>query len=254
MENLNVILTTKNALANEINAQYLADIEEPQRIFDAKISGVRGWEILNNSMISLKLKLKKGAQIMFIKNNPGMCYVNGTLGTIMEINAKGISVMAENGDVINVQKESWKLSKTVKRFDIRKRAQIPIEVIEGEVIQYPLILAWAFTIHKSQGLTFEKMIFDNSQPIFACGQLYVALSRCRTLEGITLIRPLTRRDVRVDNLILEYWSECELDTLYLRVWDFTKDMPYEWEYEESSQFEEFSDIIREFVEEFRSYL
>jgi len=149
---------------------------------------------------SLQLSLKKGAQIIFVKNDYERRWVNGTLGKIHNLQADKIEVELENGTTNEVFKSEWE---NVRYKWDNKTREITKEVI-GTFTQYPLKLAWAITIHKSQGLTFDKVIIDLSGGIFAHGQLYVALSRCRSLDGIYLKRKVTQQDVIVDRRVIEY--------------------------------------------------
>lgn len=153
------------------------------------------------------LKLKVGAKIMLLRNdNDGLKYVNGTQGIITGISKDEdiIRVRTEKGNIISVEPSTWEVYDYVYKEETKT---IEPRVI-GSFTQFPLKLAWAVTIHKSQGLTFEKAIVDAHQS-FAPGQVYVALSRCRSLEGLTLTSKVTQSDIKVDPIVVEYMKTVE---------------------------------------------
>ncbi len=189
-----ITLTTRNAKADAINSQELTRLSMPAHRFEGEIKG----EFPEYSLpTEISLTLKEGAQIMFIKNDTGeeRRYYNGKLGTIGRISKDRIEVRLEgSGDVIAIEKETWKNI----RYTLNKdTAEIEEEEL-GSFVQYPIRLAWAITIHKSQGLTFERAIIDTGDA-FAPGQAYVALSRCTSLEGIVLLSQITQRSVQTDS-------------------------------------------------------
>ena len=192
-------LTTHNATANSYNEQQLEQIDEPCHRFDAEISG-------NFPEYSyptdLQLELKKGAQVMFVKNDPSADrkYYNGKIGHIVEIIDDIILVQCLGDDEpVAVEQLEWENAKYI----INEQTQEMETEVQGTFRQYPLRLAWAITIHKSQGLTFEKAIIDAAAS-FASGQVYVALSRCRTLEGMVLATPLRQSAVMTDLRVEDY--------------------------------------------------
>jgi len=188
-----ITLTTRNAKADAINNQELNRLNTPAYLFEGEIKGEFPEYALPTEM---KLILKKDAQIMFIKNDSGeeRRYFNGKLGTIANMEKDRIKVRLEgSGNVIEIEKETWKNI----RYTLNKEtAEIEEEEL-GSFEQYPIRLAWAITIHKSQGLTFERAIIDTGDA-FAPGQAYVALSRCTSLEGIVLLSQITQRSVQTD--------------------------------------------------------
>ena len=185
-----IILTTHNAQAQRINSEKLAEIKEKSFVYEAIITGnFPEYSFPTDS----KLELKKGAQVMFVKNdlsNPKR-YFNGKIAIITDIGNDYIKVRGE-GDLspITVERAVWSNMKYI--IDpVTKELK---EEEEGSFEQYPLKTAWAITVHKSQGLTFDKAIID-ANASFAHGQVYVALSRCRTLEGLVLSSPVAAHSV-----------------------------------------------------------
>jgi ATP-dependent exoDNAse (exonuclease V) alpha subunit len=153
------------------------------------------------------LHLKVGAQVMFIKNDPEGNFVNGTIGKVVGFGDECIKVFSEeivSAGEIEVLPMSWEIVKYKASKD--NPDEIEAEVI-GTFEQFPLKLAWAVTIHKSQGKTFDKVIIDMDKGAFETGQTYVALSRCRTLEGIVLKEKLRHRDIMVDERVVDFYEQ-----------------------------------------------
>lgn len=148
------------------------------------------------------LRLKKGAQVMFIKNDCEKRWYNGTIAKISDISEEGIVVAKENGDKYVLDRESW----DVYEYEYDKIAKKCNPRVVGRVTQYPIRLAWAITIHKSQSLSFDHLAIDFGWGAFSNGQTYVALSRARSLEGLELIRPITYRSVKVSRDVLRFSS------------------------------------------------
>ena len=151
----------------------------------------------------------------------------------------------EDGQTIQVRTEEWIEGRKVIRGTGNQRREK--QIVEGSVVQYPFIPGWAFSIHKSQGLTFDRMVFDNRARVFETGQLYVALSRCRSLGGITITKPLSPLDIQVCERVACYWEECEDDTRYMEVWEQIRDMPDESEFENEEDFLEWADTVNEYA-------
>jgi uncharacterized protein YpbB/energy-coupling factor transporter ATP-binding protein EcfA2 len=189
-----ILLTTHNAQAQKINKERLDGISEPSFTFDAIVTGNFPEYIFPTEA---KLELKKGAQVMFVKNdNSGQQrYFNGKIGIITHVDAHKIEVRSEKDSApIVVEKARW----TNMKYAIDPISKELKEEEEGAFEQYPLKTAWAITVHKSQGLTFEKAIVDVNAS-FAHGQVYVALSRCRTLDGLVLSSPVSLQAIKQDN-------------------------------------------------------
>lgn len=174
-----VTLTSFNSMAEKINSQKLSEIDAEEYVYTAVIDGEFR---KNDAPVPEQLKLKVGAQVIFCRNNPAFGYMNGTIAKVSALEEDKIVVKLENGMVIEVQRADWVNYKSVYNRKTRKMESCEI----GSFTQYPLKLAWAITIHKSQGMTFDRMHFDLSRGTFQAGQAYVAISRMRSLEGLTL--------------------------------------------------------------------
>lgn len=152
-----------------------------------------------------ELELKVGAKVMLLRNdNDGKKYVNGTLGIISSILGGEIRVKTDEGLMITVDRTKWERYKYV--YEEESKTIVPVSI--GSFRQFPLMLAWAVTIHKSQGMTFDKAIVD-ARRSFAPGQVYVALSRCRSLKGLTLSSKITENDIMVNPIVVEYMKSVE---------------------------------------------
>ncbi len=192
-----VTLTATNGRAGSINLQRLAKLTGRPTIFKATMQGNFGRETPTEEVLALK----PGAQVMFVKNGRG--WVNGSLGEVTEVEAERVKVKLFEGGEHWVEPETWdKKRYTWDRYSSR----ISSEGV-GSFTQIPLRLAWALTIHKSQGLTLDKVRLDLDRPAFSHGQAYVALSRCRTLSGLSLVRALEPRDVIVVERALAFAAQ-----------------------------------------------
>lgn len=199
-----ITLSARNARVDSINKQKLAAIAFPERMYLAKVTGNFHPRLFPTEAT---LNLKLSAQVMFIKNDPDRRFVNGTIGKVTDLKDDAITVAIEetNGQqrTVEVERMDWEILK-YKPSD-KDPAQIDTETV-GTFTQFPLKLAWAVTIHKSQGKTFDRVIIDLGRGAFEHGQTYVALSRCRTLEGIVLRQPLHPRDIRTDERVVEFYD------------------------------------------------
>ncbi|MDY6853132.1 MAG: helix-turn-helix domain-containing protein [Thermodesulfobacteriota bacterium] len=194
-----ITLSTHNRSAESINQKRLRNLPKREYPFQAEISGDFPEQ---NYPTLATLVLKEGAQVMFVRNDPcaEKLYYNGKIGKITEISDNTISVICPGDrEEITVEQVTWE---NIRYTMNKENTEIEEEII-GTFRQYPMKLAWAITIHKSQGLTFEKAVID-SQAAFAHGQIYVALSRCKTLEGMILSSPIPSRGVETDQAILRF--------------------------------------------------
>lgn len=195
-----IYLTTHNYKADKLNQQKLGELEAESHNFNAHIEGSFPDSMFPNVS---ELHLKEGAQVMFIKNDPSGegQFFNGKIGMISNLSEEEIWVRFENGSEVLVTPYKWEN----KKYSIGKESNEIQETLLGSFEQYPIKLAWAVTIHKSQGLTFEKAILDLSRT-FAPGQLYVALSRLKSLEGLVLSSKLPDNPPKTDESLSRFNS------------------------------------------------
>lgn len=193
-------LTTHNLTANNYNEQRMDSLKGKRYTYEAEITGT----FPESSYPAEKtLELKNGCQVMFLKNDTqGARYYNGKLGIITSLDDEHIKVRGLDDDTeVEVTPDVW----TNARYVIDKESKEIREEIDGEFRQYPLRLAWAITVHKSQGLTFDRAVIDVNAA-FAAGQVYVALSRLRSLEGLLLTAPLSPAAVKTDVAVTQYMN------------------------------------------------
>lgn len=194
-----ITLTTHNRKADEINTTALNALEGKSFFYEAEIEGEFPQHLYP---IDLQMELKVGAQVMFVKNDISFekLFYNGKMGRIESLSAKEIFVhFPEENRTIEVQKYEWENIK----YSIDENTGEITEEILGTFVHYPLKLAWAITVHKSQGLTFDKAVLDVSQ-VFAPGQAYVALSRLRGLDGLVLLKPISTNGLFNDQQVVAY--------------------------------------------------
>ena len=219
-------LMTHNRQVDYINAAEMAKLDSHPFTFEAAVTGTFPEESYPTAN---SLTLKKGAQVMFIKNDPERRFINGTLGEIRSIDKNSIAVrLAESGKTIEVEPMEWQNIRY--QFDDETK-EISSKQI-GRFKQYPLKAAWAITVHKSQGLTFDKAIID-VHAAFSPGQAYVALSRCRTLEGLVLSSPVSASVFMKDKAVDAY-----MNYIYCPVQELAFSSCYEYfEYEKKPESE-----------------
>lgn len=187
IENITV-LTCTNAAANDYNFNRLNVLKTPERHYRATIEG----DFSTEDFPTLpKLTLKVGAKVIFIKNDPGRAWVNGTIGVIKELDDDELIVAIGGNDYVVVQEtwEKYKYHAANGKFE---------KVVIGKFTQFPLKLGWALTIHKSQGLTLNNIYLDIGSGTFDSGQIYVALSRVRNMDNIYLKQPVTNKNLFID--------------------------------------------------------
>lgn len=193
-------LATRRDMVDAVNDEQLDRLPAKEVIYEGHIKG----EFPENSLPTLKeLVLKTGAQVVFIKNDQEKRWVNGTVGKVYLATGDRIVVELENGVKHEVDPEIW--SNIVYQLDEKTNRVIEKEL--GTFTQYPLRLAWALTIHKSQGLTFNNVVIDFGRGAFSSGQTYVALSRCTSLDGLELKSHLNERDIFINQSIVQFSKE-----------------------------------------------
>jgi ATP-dependent exoDNAse (exonuclease V) alpha subunit len=191
-----VILTPTNAAAQRINMAFLEALASPERTYEA---GITGEYSSGAHPTDASLQLKEGAKVILLRNDPDKRWVNGTIARIARLDEKRVWIELD-GKTHELEPVSWES----RRYAYDQTAEKIVENITGTFRQFPVRLAWALTIHKSQGLTLDKVYIDLGRGTFAHGQAYVALSRCRTLEGLALARPLRPADILFDRSAMGY--------------------------------------------------
>jgi ATP-dependent DNA helicase PIF1 len=206
-----IYLVATNKQADEINQEYLKKLRGEEFFFSGDVSGEYETK---NLPADVDLSLKVGARVMFVKNDPDGRWINGTLGTVYKIEDDigdcEVKIEIDNGKKVTVTPVTWQNYRSSFNQETK---QIDKQEI-GSFTQLPLRLAWAITIHKSQGKTFDNVMIDLGNGAFAHGQTYVALSRCRSLEGLILKQPIRERDIIMDERIKLFLNY--LDTRYSR--------------------------------------
>ena len=195
-----IYLATTNKIVDEINSARLKKLPGELHQFPAILSGDFPEKSCPAPLI---LELKEGAQVMLLNNDKDKRWVNGDIGKIVEIGKDGLKLEIQNRGIFEVMPYKWEKIK----FRFNKELRKIESVVEGKFIQYPLKLAWATTIHKAQGKTFDRAIIDFGKGTFAPGQAYVALSRCTSLSGLVLKQPIEKRYIFIDNRVGQFMKK-----------------------------------------------
>lgn len=226
-------LMTHNRQVDYVNETEMEKLDSKLYTFEAAVTGTFPEESYPTAN---SLTLKKGAQVMFIKNDPERRFINGTLGEVKSIDKNSIAVrLAESGTIIDVEPMEWQNIRY--QFDEESK-EISSKQI-GRFKQYPLKAAWAITVHKSQGLTFDKAIID-VHAAFSPGQAYVALSRCRTLDGLVLGSPVSASVFMRDNAVdayMNYISRPVEELAFFSCYEY-------FEYEKKPESEDVAPVIK----------
>ncbi len=200
-KDFSIYLTTTNNLADSINIKKLAEIKGKEYRYTGALEGDFNAKDLPTGM---EIVLKTGAQVMLLNNDSAGRWINGSIGRVVGIEKEdgrdAILVELSDGETVDVTPYKWEMYK----FSYDKSRNMVTSEAVGSFTQYPLKLAWAVTIHKSQGMTFDNVIIDIGRGTFCHGQLYVALSRCTTLEGIVLKIPVSKKNILMDRRVVEF--------------------------------------------------
>ena len=200
-KDFSIYLTTTNNLADSINIKKLAEIKGKEYRYAGALEGDFSAKDLPTGM---EIVLKTGAQVMLLNNDSAGRWINGSIGRVVGIEKEdgrdAILVELSDGETVDVTPYKWEMYK----FSYDKNRNMVTSEAVGSFTQYPLKLAWAVTIHKSQGMTFDNVIIDIGRGTFCHGQLYVALSRCTTLEGIVLKIPVSKKNILMDRRVVEF--------------------------------------------------
>jgi ATP-dependent exoDNAse (exonuclease V) alpha subunit len=201
-----ITLATRNAVVDRINNSRLAELKGEMHEYRAEISGN-----LERSAFPAEefLRLKKGAQVMLLKNDPEKRWVNGTVGIVELLSPLEIKVRINGEIVYSIPKATWNKIRYFYNTETRKVE----EEILSSFTQFPLRLAWAFTIHKSQGKTYNSVVVNMEGGAFAHGQTYVALSRCTSLSGLYLTQPIERDDIKIDPVVVNFMEQITIESI-----------------------------------------
>lgn len=193
-----ITLTGRRDTAAQINQAHLQTLTTKEMIYDGTHSGT----FPDGHLPTIaQLVLKVGARVMFVANDPEGRYVNGTLGTVKKLKKNSVLIHIDGGGLEEIEPHTWELTHTV----LKPNQELEKEKL-GEFTQLPLMLAWAVTIHKAQGKTFERVIINLERGAFAHGQVYVALSRATALSGITLTHPVQPSDIRMNWRVTQFFT------------------------------------------------
>ncbi len=203
-----IILASHNRMVIETNQRRLDEINEEPELYEAEVSGIFPE---NSYPADQLLQLKVGAQVMMIRNDRNKRYFNGKIGHVAELTDSTIKVKFPDETTVDVLQETW--DNIRYKWDAEKKKVIEEPI--GTFTQFPVKLAWAITVHKSQGLTFDKVIADVGEA-FAHGQVYVALSRCTSFQGLLLKSPMNARAIKTDHVVLKFAANETPGTILLK--------------------------------------
>ena len=192
-----ITLATRRDTVDSINDEHMKALKTPEHVYEGTIEG----DFPENSLpTALNLVLKEGAQVIFIRNDKQGRWCNGTIGIVTRLSENSVFVALETGEEMRVECEVWENM----QYSYNEKEKKVEEKVLGSFSQIPIKPAWALTVHRSQGLTFNHVVIDFAGGAFTGGQTYVALSRCTSLEGITLLKPLSERDIIVNMAVVEF--------------------------------------------------
>ena len=192
-----ITLATRRDMVDSINDEHMQALKTPEFVYEGAIEG----DFPDNSLpTALNLTLKEGAQVIFIRNDKQGRWCNGTIGKVTRLREKSVYVALEDGKEMLVEWEVWENM----QYTYNEKEKKVEEKVLGSFSQIPIKPAWALTVHRSQGLTFNRVVIDFAGGAFTGGQTYVALSRCTSLEGITLLKPLSERDIIVNLAVVDF--------------------------------------------------
>ena len=192
-----ITLATRRDTVDSINDEHMRALKTPEHIYEGAIEG----DFPENSLpTAFRLALKEGAQVIFIRNDKEGRWCNGTIGKVTRLTDASVFVALEDGSEVPVEREIWENM----QYTYNEKEKKVEEKVLGTFAQIPIKPAWALTVHKSQGLTFNHVVIDFAGGAFTGGQTYVALSRCTSMEGITLLKPLSERDIIVNMAVVEF--------------------------------------------------
>ena len=196
-DNFAMTLATRRDTVDSINDEHMQALKTPEFVYE----GIIEKDFPENSLPTAKnLVLKVGAQVIFIRNDKEGRWYNGTIGKVTRLEPKQVYVALEDGSEMEVLPEIWENM----QYTYNEKEKKVEEKVLGTFMQIPIKPAWALTVHKSQGLTFNNVVIDFVGGAFTSGQAYVALSRCTSMEGITLLKPLTERDIIVNLAVVDF--------------------------------------------------
>ena len=192
-----ITLATRRDTVDSINDEHMKALKTPEQVYEGAIEG----DFPENSLpTAYYLELKEGAQVIFIRNDKDGRWCNGTIAIVTRLSETRVYVALESGEEMAVEPEVWENM----QYTYNEKEKKVEEKVLGSFSQIPLKPAWALTVHRSQGLTFNKVVIDFAGGAFTGGQTYVALSRCTSMEGITLLKPLSERDIIVNMAVVEF--------------------------------------------------